>query len=84
MESFDLVSFIKDFGFPIAFCVALFIMLMKQNKAHREEVDGLKEAIYDLKTSVAESSAAQSKEMTQALNNNTVALQRLTDKIGNE
>lgn len=84
MESFDMVSFIKDFGFPIAFCVALFIMLMKQNKAHREEVDGLKEAIYDLKTSVAESAAAQSKEMTQALNNNTVALQRLTDKIGNE
>lgn len=84
MESFDLVSFIKDFGFPIAFCVALFIMLMKQNKAHREEVDGLKDVIFDLKTSVAESVAAQSKEMTQALNNNTVALQRLTDKIGNE
>lgn len=83
MESFDIVSFIKDFGFPIAFCVALFIMLMKQNQAHREEVDGLKEAIYDLKTSFEESAAAQSKEMTQALNNNTVALQRLTDKIGN-
>ncbi len=81
---FDLVSFIKDFGFPIAFCVALFIMLMKQNKSHAEEVNALKDAIYELKTSFAETAAAQNKEMTQAINNNTVALQRLTDKIAND
>lgn len=80
----DLVSFIKDFGFPIAACIAMFIMLFKQNKSHSEEVGALKDAIYDLKTSFAEASAAQSKELTQAINNNTLALQKLSDKIGAE
>ena len=82
-ESFDIVAFIKDFGFPIAACVAMFVMLMKVIKNHKEEVAELKDAIYDLKTSIAESAAAQNKEMTTAINNNTIALQRLTDKIGN-
>ena len=78
---FDLVSFIKDFGFPIACCVALFIMLMKQNKAHSEEVVALKDAIIDLKVSTAEANAQQSKELTQAINNNTLALQKLSDRL---
>lgn len=82
MESFDFVAFIKDFGFPIACCVALFIMLMKSNKSHREEVSELKDAIYELKTSFIQSSNEQKAELTQAINNNTVALTRLTDKIG--
>lgn len=81
---FDIVSFIKDFGFPIACCVALFIMLMKQNKAHSEEVEALRTAIYELKSSFAESSASQSKELTQAINNNTLALQKLLDKLEND
>ena len=81
---FDIVSFIKDFGFPIACCVALFVMLMKQNKSHSEEVAALKDAIFDLKTSFAEVSSAQSKELTQAINNNTLALQKLSDRLENE
>ena len=84
MEGFDLVSFIKDFGFPIACCIALFIMLMKQNKGHTEEVASLRDAIYDLKTSTAEANAQQSKELVQAINNNTLALQKLVDKIDHD
>lgn len=78
---FDIVAFIKDFGFPIACCVALFIMLVKQNKEHKEEVTALKDTIYDLKTSFVETSANQSRELTQAINNNTLALQKLSDKL---
>lgn len=78
---FDIVAFIKDFGFPIACCVALFIMLIKQNKEHKEEVTALKDTISDLKMSFVETSANQSRELTQAINNNTLALQKLSDKL---
>ena len=33
----DLVSIIKDFGFPIACVIALFVMLQNEQKAHKEE-----------------------------------------------
>ena len=54
------------------------------NKAHKEEVTELKQAIYDLRSSVSDSMTKQEKELTQAINNNTIAMQRLADKIGND
>ena len=80
----DVITIIQTVGFPIACCIALFIYLLKTAKAHKEEVNELKQAIYDLRTSVADSMTQQNKELTQAINNNTIAMQRLADKIGND
>lgn len=61
METYNaIVTMITTVGFPIAACVALFVQNATQQKQHKEEMDGIKEA----------------------LNNNTLALQKLVDKIG--
>ena len=43
------------------------------SKSHKEEVTEMKEAFYQ-----------QSKETTTAINNNTLAIQKLTDKLDKE
>ena len=56
----EVVSLIRDLGFPIAVAVALFWKNNKDQEQHKEEMD----------------------KMTEALNNNTLALIELKDKIG--
>lgn len=56
----DVVSIISTVGFPIAACVALFWQSNQMQKQHKEEMDGVKEA----------------------LNNNTLVVQKLVDKLG--
>lgn len=51
---------IRDLGFPIVCCGALFWYMVKQRDVHKEETD----------------------RMTEALNNNTVVLEKLLTKIG--
>jgi preprotein translocase subunit YajC len=36
---------ISNLGFPIAVCVALFWYLMRENDAHKEETEKLREAL---------------------------------------
>ena len=69
----DYITFIQTLGFPIAMCVALIIFLVKSNKSHKEEVAEMKDAFYQ-----------QSKETITAINNNTLAIQKLTDKLDKE
>lgn len=69
----DFVTIIQTVGFPIACCIGLFILLFRMNKSHKEEVAEMKEAFYQ-----------QSKETNQAINNNTLALQKLVDKLDKE
>lgn len=55
----DIVTIISTVGFPIAACVALFLQTNEMQKSHKEEMDGVKEA----------------------LNNNTLVVQKLVDKL---
>ena len=66
----EIVTLIQTVGFPIACCIGLFILLWKMNKSHKEEVIEMKEAFYQ-----------QSTETNTAINNNTLAIQKLTDKL---
>ena len=55
----DIVTIISTVGFPIAACVALFWQINEMRNSHKEEMDGVKEA----------------------LNNNTLVVQKLVDKL---
>ena len=55
----DIITLISTVGFPIAACVALFWQIDEMRKSHKEEMDGVKEA----------------------LNNNTLVVQKLVDKL---
>ena len=77
----QIVSLIQTVGFPIACAVAMFIMLHNEQKEHKEETGKLTETITELKISFSDSINQQKSDMVAALNNNTVVLQKLLDKL---
>jgi len=79
MDTF--ITIIKDFGFPVACVIALFLMLQNEQKAHKEETDKLTETITDLKITFSQSLHEQESKMSEAINNNTLVIQKLLDKL---
>lgn len=79
----QVISLIQTVGFPIACAVAMFIMLNNEQKSHKEESQQITATITDLKISFQDSLNQQKSDMVTALNNNTLALQKLIDKLGN-
>ena len=53
------INLIKDLGFPVAVCIAMFWLNNKQVEQHKEEMS----------------------KVTDALNNNTLALTELRDRL---
>ena len=78
----EIVSLIQTVGFPIACAVAMFILLHNEQKAHREESEKLTETITDMKISFNSAMAEQEKTIADAINNNTLVIQKLLDKLG--
>lgn len=79
MES--LVTLIQGVGFPIACAVAMFVMLNKEQKEHKEETAQISSTINALKESFTQSMNDQKQDMVNALNNNTLVLQKLLDRM---
>ena len=67
------IDLIQSLGFPIACVCALFAMWQSEVKAHDEEMDKMRTALEE-----------QSKSTTEALNNNTVILTRILERLGVE
>lgn len=78
----QVITLIQTVGFPIACAIAMFLMLNNEQKAHKEETQQLTATITDLKISFQDSINQQKNDMVTALNNNTLALQKLIDKLG--
>ena len=77
----DILTIIQAVGFPIAACVGMFIMLQNEQKAHREESEKLTQTITDLKMTFSGAIADQERSVTEAINNNTLVIQKLLDKL---
>lgn len=77
----DVVTIIQTVGFPIACAVAMFLMLQNEQKAHREESEKMTETITDLKLSFSDAIRDQESNITAAINNNTLVIQKLLDKM---
>lgn len=75
------VTLIQTVGFPIACAIAMFIMLRNEQQAHKEESAQLSQTITDLKISFSESINNQRADMVEAINNNTLVIQKLLDKL---
>lgn len=69
----ELIQAITTIGFPIVACIAMAIFYNKINDNYRTDIQRLESE-----------HKAEVKAMTEALNNNTMALQRLIDKIGDD
>ena len=81
----DFIAIIQSVGFPIAVAVAMFIMLQNEQKEHKIETEKITETLYRLessfKTSIHEQ---QKKSIAEAINNNTIVIQKLIDKFEKE
>lgn len=77
----QVITLIQTVGFPIACAVAMFLMLNNEQKAHKDESQQITATITDLKISFQDSLNQQKSDMVTALNNNTLALQKLIDKL---
>lgn len=58
----SVITVVKDLGFPIAVCIAMFWLNNKQGEQHKEEMN----------------------KVTEALQNNTLALIELKEKLGKD
>lgn len=77
----DFLTIIQSVGFPIAVAIAMFVMLQQEQKAHREESEKLTATITDLKVSFTASITDQERSIAEAINNNTLVIQKLLDKL---
>lgn len=77
----DFITIIQSVGFPIAVAVAMFIMLQNEQKQHKEESAKLTETISDMKISFNTAIHEQESNITEAINNNTLVIQKLLDKL---
>ena len=50
----EVVTAISTVGFPIVMCILIFYYMEKEAEAHKQEVDGLKEVLTDLKISITQ------------------------------
>lgn len=68
-----LTTVISSFGFPICACIAMGWYISKNNAEHREEIKELNEKHSD-----------EVKGFSTAINNNTIALEKLTTLISSK
>ena len=80
----DFVTIIQTVGFPIACAVAMFLMLQSEQKAHKEESAKLTETIMDMKLSFNDAIHSEEQTISTAINNNTIVIQKLLDKLDKE
>ena len=80
----DFISIIQSVGFPIAVAVAMFIMLQNEQKEHKLETEKITETLYRLETSFNTSIHEQQTRIADAINNNTIVIQKLIDKFEKE
>ena len=71
MEVNALSQIIMSIGFPIVACCACGWFIFYMTKAHREELQRFQEL-----------HNTEIKEITTAINNNTIVIQKLVDKLG--
>lgn len=77
----DFINIIQGVGFPIACCIAMFIMLQNEQKAHKEEAQQIRDALTEQKAAFTEAIHNQESRTTEAINNNTQVMQRLVDML---
>lgn len=66
-----IVQVISSVGFPIAMCLLMGYWVKTTHDDHREDIKRLQE-----------NHTEETKDLTQAINNNTLVVQQLIDKIG--
>lgn len=82
METINLLTtMFSQLGFPVAMCIILFFSLNQERKDHKESEEVINKSINDLKETFSLAIHGQQEKMTDAINNNTLVMQKLIDKL---
>lgn len=85
MDGMEVITnLISNLGFPIAMCVILFYSLNQERKDHRASEDVINRSIVELRETFTQTIHGQQEKMVEAINNNTLVMQRLVDKLDKE
>lgn len=81
MDAQTIGSLIASLGFPIVACGAMALFIVKRSEANDQKLETLrKEQREDLMT-IQREHKEEVKRMTEALDNNTTAIERLTERL---
>ena len=69
----DVIQLISSLGFPIVACIFIAVWTAKQNDNYRSDIKDLQREHKE-----------EIKQVTEALNNNTLVLQKLCDKLDDD
>lgn len=72
---------VTNLGFPVAMCIILFYSLNIERKDHKTSEETINMSIVELKETFTQTIHGQQEKMTEAINNNTLVMQRLVDKL---
>ena len=76
-----ITNIISNLGFPIAMCIILFASLNQERKDHKDSEDKINASIVELKETFTLTIHGHQEKMVDAINNNTIVMQRLVDKL---
>ena len=77
----DFITIIQSIGFPIAVAIAMFIMLQNEQKEHKQETERITETLNRLEMQFNDAIHQQETTIASAINNNTLVIQKLIDKL---
>ena len=80
----DFITIVQQVGFPVAVAIAMFIMLQNEQKQHREESERITGTMNELKETFNAAIHEQESTIAEAINNNTLVIQKLIDKLEKE
>ena len=82
MDYEQVISAITTVGFPVVMCVAMSIYIKYISDKNRETIQNLNDHYRATVQELTTQHNEENKMLAEALNNNTLALQKLTDKLG--
>lgn len=82
MDANAIGSLIASLGFPIVACGAMAIFIVKRTDANDAKLEQLRKEQREDILAIQKEHKEEVKKMSEALDNNTMAIERLTEKLG--
>ena len=84
MDASTIGSLIASLGFPIVACGAMAFFIVKRSEANDQKLETLRKEQREDILAIQKEHKEEVAKMTEALNNNTQAIQKLTDRLEKE
>ncbi len=84
MDASTIGSLIASLGFPIVACGAMALFIVKRSEANDQKLEALRKEQREDLMNIQREHKEEVARMTEALDNNTAAIERLTERLERE